>query len=192
MNDFDNFITTADDRDTLVYYVNEDEEDEENQNIIPFTNAGEQPLQISEIIPKVSYTRGHTIFNQWSSMLARDHTPIIGSKNEVNFIQNLCATIPGDSVPTLFPESTMFPGIFYHSGELGDIHGAIPSFLLSSHKPIHGFASVLDHTINRLSLAGTAPSTNPSYVSLCYDQLSNLTASHEHSRLIMNRGMKGD
>ena len=192
LNDLDNFITTADDPDTLVHYVNEDEENEENQNIIPFTNSGEQPLQISEITPKVSYTRGHTIFNQWSSMLARDHNPINGSKNEINFIQNLCATIPGDSVPTLFPESTMFPGIFYHSGELGDIHGAIPSPLLSSPKPLHGFASVLDHTRNRLSLAGTSTSTNSSYVSLCYDQLSNLTASHEDSRLIMNRGMKVD
>ena len=86
----------------------------------------------------------------------------------------------------------MFPGIFYHSGELGDIHGAIPLPFLSSPKPLHGFVSVLDHTRNRLSLAGTATSTNPSYVSLCYDQLSNLTASHEDSRLIMNRGMKVD
>ena len=192
VDNMDNYVTTADDPDTLNMYVNEDENDEENHNSIPFTNAGETPFEITEITPKIQYTRGHTIFNQWSSMLSRDVNPIKGSKNELNFIQNLCATIPGDSVPTLYPESTMFPSIFYHCGVSGDIHGAIPSPLLSSPKPMHGFASVLDHTRNRLSLAGTATSTNPSYVSLCYDQLSNITASHEDSRIILNRGMKVD
>ena len=189
INMLDNFVTNADDPDTL----NENEPEEiEQQNIIPFTNAGETPLEVSEITPKVIYTRGHCIYNQWSSLLSRDHHHIQGSKNETHFIQNICATIPGESVPTLYPESTIFPSIFYHSGELGDIHGAIPSPLLSSPKAIHGFASILDHTRNRLSLAGTATSTNPAYISLCYDQLSNITASHEDSRIIMNRGMKVD
>ena len=94
------------------------------QNISPYCltfipifflqNAGEHPLTITETTPKVQYARGHSIFNQWSTCFAKDFHPIRGSKVEQSFIQNICSTIPGDSVATLDPESTMFPITFYY------------------------------------------------------------------------------
>ena len=71
----------------------------------------------------------------------------------------------------------------------GSIFGAIPSCLLSQKPPSYGFSSMKNHARCRLTLPGTATSTNPQYISLMYDILANLTMNRQDSRIILNRGL---
>ena len=83
----------------------------------------------------------------------------------------------------------MFPSIFWSMIDNdGSICGAIPSGLLTKSNS-HGFSSMKNHITCRISLPGTATSTNSSYISFSYDILVNLTMNRQDSRIIMSRGL---
>ena len=74
----------------------------------------------------------------------------------------------------------------------GSIAGSIPIFLLNGEHASYGFASIEDQIRSRLTSASFATSTNPSYISFCYDILTNLTLNYQHSRIVLNRGLALD
>ena len=88
---------------------------------------------------------------------------------------------------------SIFPSIFWMMVQCcGSILGAIPSALLTKNNSTYGFASIKEHTVNRLTLPSSSTSTNPSYISFCFDTLTNITLNREHSSIIINRGMIAD
>ena len=74
----------------------------------------------------------------------------------------------------------------------GSIALSIPIFLLNGEHASYGFASIEDQIRSRLTSASFATSTNPSYISFCYDILTNLTSNYQHSRIVLNRGLALD
>ena len=74
----------------------------------------------------------------------------------------------------------------------GSISGSIPSKLLNGQKNLHRFASIDDHIQSQLTSPSYATSSNPSYISFCYDILTNLTLEHQDTRLVLNRGLTVD
>ena len=46
-----------------------------------------------------------------------------------------------------------------------------------------------DHIRNCLTLSGCATSASKQYAFWCYDKKTNLTANHEDTRIILNRGL---
>ena len=46
-----------------------------------------------------------------------------------------------------------------------------------------------DHVKSRFTSVSISTSTNPTYVSYCYDTLTNLSINHEDTRVVLNRGL---
>ena len=169
-----------------------DESDNEHEDeLFPSTHAGDIPISILDnTIGKRNIINGHVIQNQCGSSLSRKNVPLYGLKSQQNFLQRLCSTSPGNSVPLLYPEGALMPSIFYKQISDGSILGALPSSLLTLESPSsHGFASVRDHIRNRLTLEGSPTCTNPRYIAWSYDSICNAVLSKSHSNLIMNRGL---
>ena len=136
---------------------------------------------------------GHVILNQCGSLLTRANHRIEGFSMQKNFLQSIASTKVGESLPLLFPEGMLFPSIFYKMIEKdGSICGAIPCSLFTGIKSDHGFASIQDHVKSRLTNPSSTTSTSPSYISYCYDKITNLTLNHQDSRIILNRGLTVD
>ena len=74
----------------------------------------------------------------------------------------------------------------------GSIAGSIPSALLNGQQNLYGFPSIDDHIQSRLTSPSYATSTNPSYISFCYDILTDPTLNHQYTRIVFNRGLSVD
>ena len=144
---------------------------------------------MEEDAPRFHNVNGHVIMNQYGSLLNLHDRDIIGYHSQKVFLQRIASVTDGNTLPLLFPESMIFPSIFWSmvSGN-GSMIGAIPSGLLVK-SDCHGFASMKNHFRCRLRLPGSSTSTNPSYISFMYDILVNLTLNREDSRIILNRGL---
>ena len=46
-----------------------------------------------------------------------------------------------------------------------------------------------DHVKSRFTSVSISTSTNPTYVSYCYDTLTNLSINHEDTWIVLNRGL---
>ena len=127
---------------------------------------------LDHTIGRRNIINGRVIQNQCGSSLSCKNLPLFGLRSQQNFLQRLCSTTPGNSVPLLYPEGALMPSIFYKQISDGSILGALPSSLLTLESPSsHGFASVRDHIRNRLTLEGSPTCTNPRYMAWSYDSI---------------------
>ena len=132
---------------------------------------------------------GHVIMNQCGSLLNRNEKDIIGYLHQKHFLQRIASIQHDKTVPLLYPESMLFPSIFWSMvPKCGAIFGSIPSGLLVKSSR-NRFSSMKSHVRCRLGNPGSSTSTNPSYISFMYDILVNLTLNREDSRIILNRGL---
>ena len=108
---------------------------------IPTTDAGDYAYVIEEEMPKDKYIGSHVIFNQCGSILSRKDSSIEGFKHQKHFLQRIVSITTGNSIPLLYPESMLFPSIFWKQmNNCGSIPGAIPSCLLTrENSTIFGF-----------------------------------------------------
>jgi hypothetical protein len=65
----------------------------------------------------------------------------------------------------------------------------IPSSILNQGIKQDGFASIQQHIRTRLTAPFSSTSTDPRYISYCYDVMSNMAATHIDTRMIINRGL---
>ena len=102
----------------------------------------------------------------------------------------MCSVVNVNVVPLLYPEGILFPSIHWKSASDNcAVVGAIPSSLLNANITKEGFASVQQHIRSRLTAPFCATSSDPRYISHCYDLMTNLAASQSDTRLIINRGI---
>lgn len=204
-DDFDNYLTTATDIDFVP--STDSPEDHEVQvreddgrldivdTLIETSNAGVIPLLVhtdneNKGVMKDATISGHVILNQCGSLLTRKNHEIKGSRKQSFFIQKLCATSIGSSVPLIYPEALLFPSIFWKMApDNCSIVGAIPSPLLSQSMHSFGFESIPSHIRSRLTSPLTTTSTDVNFTSFCYDMLTNLSANHQDTRLVLRRGL---
>ena len=93
----------------------------------------------------------------------------------------------------MYPEGVLFPSIHWSMAcDMCSILGCIPAPLLTDEVKSMKFASIHSHIRSRLTNTCCATSTDPRYIAHCYDILTNLTANHEDTRLILNRGLMVD
>jgi hypothetical protein len=71
----------------------------------------------------------------------------------------------------------------------GSIAGAIPCGLLTQSVKSLGFQSVAQHVRSRTTSSSSATSTDPRYQCFSFDTLTNLCATHNDTRMIVNRGL---
>ena len=184
-DDFDDFVTSGEPPDIDEVFNNED--------IIPTSNTGEFPFEIEEEIPNDRlHISGHVILNQNGTVLTRKKHQIKGSSIHKFFLQKICATNIGSSIPLLYPESMLFPSIFYHMTNDGAMSGAIPSYLLTENISNFGFQSLPQHIRSRLSSSASSTSTDPRYISFSYDTMTNLAVNHNDARIVLHRGLTVD
>ena len=106
------------------------------------------------------------------------------------FMQKICGTTNCESVPLIYPEDMLFPSIHWKtSSDNCSILGAIPSSLLNEKCKSYGFATIQQHIRTRLTCPFSATSTDPRYITHCYDVMANLAASQSDTRLIIDRGL---
>ena len=107
-----------------------------------------------------------------------------------NVIQKLCAILKGTSVPLIYAEAMLFPSIFWKaSDDMNSLVGALPAPLLNEKIASFGFMEIAQHVKSRLTSAGCTTSSDPRYITFAYDMLTNLAATHEDTRLVLQRGL---
>ena len=182
-DDIDNLLTYSDPPD--IPYL------DEIRNEIPTTQAGESAYIINHAVTTSNQrVNAHVILNQNCSTLSQQDYSLRGYNCQQNFLQKICATSPKQSIPLLYPEAMIFPGIFYYMiNTCGSIVGALPAGLLAYSSSKFGFASIQDHIHTRITSASSSTSTNTRYISFVYDILVNLSLNREDSRMIINRGL---
>lgn len=202
-DDFDNFISHSLENDYIDYVVDNLLDpgggDELNElNVIPTTNAGIEALEIDHTTEYAGthgkYTiDGHVLLNQCGTLLSRKRHQIKGNKRHQHMLQKINATCSGKSVPLMYPESLLFPSIHYKvANDSSSVCGCIPAPMLTDSTSNTRFEPLDVHIRSRLTNASSATSTDPRYICHCYDVLTNQTANHEDTRLILNRGLTVD
>ena len=89
---------------------------------------------------------GSRIIKPMRNYVDKKKHDIKGSSRHKHFLQRICATSIGTSIPLIYPESTMFPSIFWKmANDHCSICGAIPSSLLTDQIRRLGFQSLLQH-----------------------------------------------
>lgn len=196
---FQNFVTQGglfEDFDALNIEGDDDSNKDDAHNdvtLIPTTDAGNMCVEVEQKSGIGSYLSGHVILNQCGSLLSRLKDKIKGFSGQKNFLQRLCSTIKGESIPLAFPDAMVFSSLFWYMvpGNFS-YAGAIPAALLSEKTSSYGIASIKEHVQNRLTVPFSTASTDPGYIAFCYDMLSNLTMSYNDSRIVLNRGFTVD
>ena len=84
----------------------------------------------------------------------------------------------------------LFPSIFWKaSDDMNSLVGALPAPLLNEKIASFGFMDIAQHVKSRLTSAGCTTSSDPRYITFAYDMLTNLAATHEDTRLVLQRGL---
>ena len=149
-DDIDHFVTTSLDPDLSNF--GEDNDGHMTQEIdgqlfaFEATNSGEYVQNVREDntakgVCKDITISGHTILNQCGSLLTRQKHQIKGSRKQSFFLQKICSTSTGTSIPLMYPEAMLFPSIFWKAADDNtSILGAIPAPLLTDAISRFGFA----------------------------------------------------
>ena len=176
-----------------------DEDDIDNiVNTLPTTNAGDLAFPIDH---ETEYSgtfgnikiAGSAFLNQCGTLLTRKKYQIKGSSRHHFVLQRIVATCDGKCIPLMYLEGVLFPSIHWSMAcDMCSILGCIPAPLLTDEVKSMKFASIHSHIRSRLTNTCCATSTDPRYIAHCYDILTNLTANHEDTRLILNRGLTVD
>jgi predicted GIY-YIG superfamily endonuclease len=199
-----NYVTMGEENEYLVddtILMNANNEDDLEQEMIiptdfiatdfiPTTNAGEIALKVEEKVKYGFKFSGCNILNNVGSLLTRSNYDIQRNRYVNHNIQKLCSTTNCESIPLLYPEGMLFPSIHWKSAHDNcSIIGAIPSSLLNANARKDGFAPIQQHLRTRLTCPSSTTSTDPRYITHCYDVMANMAASQQDTRLVINRGL---
>jgi hypothetical protein len=177
--------------------VPDSEDDNETDFIdyIPGTNTGVRTWKVVGEGEKTGYfaditISGNVLLNQCGTLLTRKSHQIRGSSRGKYFLQRICSSHMGKSIPLLQPEAMLFPSKFWKMVPHDvSILGAIPSALLNEKIRKYGFQELPVHIRSRLTSSSSSTSTDPRYIAFCFDILSNLSAVHMDTRVAMFRGL---
>ena len=145
---------------------------------------------------RMEQVSGHVLLNQAAVCMRRfGRAPICGTQVQRHFIQRLASSIPGESSPLLYMESSLFTRIFYHSSSYDSfsILGALPLFAYSANKTNpFGLESFVKMNCTRVTSYGSLSSSNVHYIKFLHDVMCNKALCHTHSRDVTERGFVVD
>jgi len=156
--------------------MNDDANNNETElfcQFIPTTNALSNPKKVTtQNTNWLVHTNGHVLLNQTGKLLSRRNNNMNSSNIQKHFLQSIAATVPGKSIPLLYPEGMMFPSIFWKMLDDGSIIGAIPSCLMNNQcQHAKAFALPRDVYRSRATSAHTQTGTNHRYIAHIFDVL---------------------
>ena len=137
---------------------------------------------------------GCVLLNNVGSLLARKTSKGSVSANFQYFLQKMVATVPGRSVPLVYPEAMLFPSIFWKDDDSeGSLLGAIPCGALAHSATLKkaGIADLVAQIRSRITNPSLATSTDPRYLCYAFDVIVNLGCRHEDTRVVLHRGIVG-
>ena len=149
---FGDYLTSTADED--IPLLTNDVDDNEGNNFLdyvesfPTTNAGELAYEVDQQTEYGGTLRdivvgGATFLNQCGTYLTRKTHQIKGSSRHNYFLQRICATTVGESIPIMYPEGILFPSIHWKMAiDNCSIVGAILAPLLTESVSQFGFASI--------------------------------------------------
>ena len=164
-------------------------------NHVPTTNAGESAYIFDE---EIQYggtfvnikMYGHVLLNQRGTLLIQNRYQVRGISLNKFFLQRICVTIFGISIPLLYLEGVLFPSIYWKISFDGCfIVGCIPAPLLTESIISLGFVTIQSHFQSILTNPSSITSAYPQYCAHCYEMLTNISSNHEDTWLILNRGL---
>ena len=188
IDDFDDIVTStfANDLNTEGY---EDEDDFYDPSPIPFSDPGEAPFEVREDSQKKGHfaditISGYTILNHCGNKQLK------GNATQSFLLQKICSTSSGVSIPLFYPEAMLLPSIFWKAAEDSySILGAIPVPLLREGIGKYGFEDISRHIWLMLTSPLCSTSTNPRFISFCYDMVVNVAVNRDDNRRIINNGL---
>ena len=190
-DDFENYITSTLDPDVM----NNEEDEIYDPTSIPMSNAGELAFEVAEDNEnkgafKDITVNGYTLMNQCGTLLTRKNHELKASTKQKFFLQKICSTSNGISIPLLYPEAMLFPSIYWKSADdKCSLVGAVPAPLLTDGIKKYGFEELPTHIRGNLTSPLFATNTNPRYTAFCYDIHVNLAANREDTRCIISHGL---
>ena len=155
---FDDFVTTSENPDILLNDPDDElrgtatqeqnnVEDDNNDPILPTTDAGSLAYEVEDEIPKVGvHVSGHNSLNGIGTLLTRREHAVQGSSIAKNMFQKIVSTTIGHPVSLIYPASTLFPSIYYRSSTDGFAIGCLPAALHTEKICSYGFQYIPLHT----------------------------------------------
>ena len=138
---------------------------------------------------------GHVLLNQAAVCLRRfRRAPISGTQVQRHFIQCLASSIPGESNPLIYMESSLFTWIFYHSSSndrfsmLGAtlfVYGTIKT------NPF-GLDSFVGMNRSCVTNYGSLSSSCVPYINFLYDVMCKKALCHSDSHKVTKHGFVAD
>ena len=88
--------------------------------------CGDTYFIVEEDFPKGMHVIGHVIMNQCGCLHSRKHKDIICYRYQKHFLQMIASVSNEKTVPLLYPESMLFPSIFWSMvPKCGEMYGSI-------------------------------------------------------------------
>ena len=164
-----------------------------NEHGFSSTHAGDLPIAVEQGL-KGERVDGHVIFNQVGGCVSRHNGSISGTSRQKHWIQSLCSSVSGHSIPLMQPEAALFPRHFYIASTLDrrSTLGARPLACMTSSTYAYGIESALGHARQRMTDPTSSVGTDPSFVCSVFDELGNLEMNRHHSRDVYDKGFVVD
>ena len=160
----------------------------DNSESLNATDSGDIPYVHESLQSNVPT---HILLNTDCHVLQRHRYRNERNKSCSRILQNIVASTPGDSIPLIYPEATVFPTQYFHEQEDGTITGAVPSSLYNDKqtKRFH-FAEIEDHKRTSLLNPNLLQSTDVRSIQTSFDTVFNKRLTFADTRLVLNRGFQ--
>lgn len=172
--------------------TSDQEMNQEVVDMIPTTNTGKvtHRLNIGDLAKEGRLASNHVLLNQSGNLLLRRDHKLRGNRSNRNFLQRLVATADNDSIPLIYPESTLFPDIFWSSTVDGSMIGAIPNAFLKDNSTLNnlGIAPLFETLRTRLLDPTLLTHTSCTYHYFVWDHLANLGLRGSNTEVVLRRG----
>ena len=167
------------------------EQNESQRFTIPTTNAAKKVMN-TVLKERKSKFGLHVLLNEHCNLLVRRGSQLKPSRAAKGFLERIVATSDGESIPLLYPESMIFPSIFWKQNADGSYPGAIPVGLWTTSSEAHkqGFAGIPEHMRCRIKNSSLLCSTDPRYIYFAFDSVYNVMSSGIDNRVVFKRGFE--
>lgn len=191
MTNMDNMVLVELNFDEDATSEDSDEQNESQGFNIPTTNAAKKVMK-TVLKERKSKFGLHVLLNEHCNLLVRRGSQLKPSRAAKGFLERIVATSDGESIPLLYPESMIFPSIFWKQNADGSYPGALPVGLWTTSSEAHkqGFAGIPEHMRCRIKNSSLLCSTDPRYMYFAFDSVYNVMSSGIDNRIVFKRGFE--
>ena len=160
-----------------------------DETLVPATDSGVDPITFCKH-EDATAINSNVILNGYCNLLNRPRNPMTFPKKVWRFLQNFVSNCPSDTIPLIYPEAMLFPGVFYFN-ENESFFGALPHTLIAPKELTNrfNFADVEQHIKNRLLNGSLLTGCDPKVIAFYFDIFLNLRCNSRDIRFVISRGL---